>query len=101
MHIPDHSVRSHYVPTHLVRAKIAEARARGLLDDPRSDETRVLAELERILIGLAHAADRKESLRLRAQLAVQERCLAGVLERMGQSVLAQSLWEASPSYDSL
>ncbi len=86
------------IPHHLVRAKIAEARARGAFAGPLTDEARVLSEMERLLSALHHAEGR-EALRLRAQLAVHERLLAGVLERIGQGTLADALWDASPEYD--
>ena len=83
-------------PMNLVRAKIDEARARGELDVPRSDEARVLAEMEDLLAQLP-AARGKEALTLRAQLAVKERLLASILERTGQSVLAGVLWDPMAS----
>lgn len=86
------------VPSHLVSAKIAEARARGALSQPLTDEARVLAEMERLLAELQHAHG-PDALRLRAQLGLQERMLADILERTGQSVLADVLWDVSPSYD--
>ena len=86
------------IPQHLVRAKIAEARARGAFHQPLTDETRVLAEMETLLVSLQFA-EGHEALRLRAQLAVKERLLAIILERTGQSMLADVLWDVSPSYD--
>lgn len=83
-------------PIHLVRAKIDEARARGELDSPRSDEARVLAEMETLLLRLA-AAHGRDALALRAQLSVKERLLAAILERTGQSVLAGVLWDPMAS----
>ncbi|MFK7991278.1 MAG: hypothetical protein AB8I08_35005 [Sandaracinaceae bacterium] len=88
-------------PIHLVRAKIDEARARGELDTPRSDEARVLSEMEGLLAQLANA-EGKDALQLRAQLSVKERVLASILERTGQSVLAGALWDpmaSVPVYD--
>lgn len=87
-----------FAPSHLVAAKIAEARARGALDDPSSDEARVLAEMERLLEELA-VAPHDEALQLKAQLGFQERMLAHILERTGQTVLADVLWDDIPSYD--
>lgn len=86
------------IPHHLVRAKIAEAHARGAFHQPLTDETRVLAEMEMLLGSLAYA-EGADALRLRAQLAVKERLLAIILERTGQSMLADVLWDVSPSYD--
>ena len=86
------------IPSHLVNAKIAEARARGLLEQPLTDEARTLAEMDRLLAELAHAHG-PDALRLRAQLGLQERLLANILERTGQGPLADVLWEDSPSYD--
>lgn len=86
------------IPSHLVRAKIAEARARGALEAPLTDEARVLAEMERLLGELSHAHG-DDALRLRAQLGLQERMLAVILERTGQSVLADVLWDVAPSFD--
>ena len=86
------------IPSHLVSAKIAELRARGELRQPLTDEARVLAELDRLLRELVHA-DGQRALALRAQLVVQERLLAAVLDRTGQSLLADVLWDTTPSYD--
>jgi hypothetical protein len=86
------------IPSHLVSAKIAEARARGALERPRTDEARVLAEMERLLAALPHARG-ADALHLRAQLELRERVLASVLERTGQSLLADVLWDATPSFD--
>lgn len=86
------------IPSHLVSAKIAEARARGALEQPLTDEARVLSEIDRLLVELAHAQG-AEALRLRARLNLQERMLAYILERTGQSVLADVLWDVTPSYD--
>ena len=94
------SVPTIAVSSHLVRAKIAEARARGALEQPESDEARVLAEMESLLAELAHARG-QDSLRVRAQLAVKERVLAAILERTGQSMLADVLWDDVPTYDYL
>ena len=84
--------------SHLVKAKIAELRARDAIREPRTDEERVLAEMDRLLGALPHA-DGRDALRLRAQLAVQERLLASIFERTGQGLLADVLWDVSPSYD--
>lgn len=86
------------VPSHLVSAKIAEARARGDLEQPLTDEARVLAEMERLLSELPQAHGR-DALKLRAQLGLQERLLADILERTGQSVLADVLWDEAPSFE--
>jgi hypothetical protein len=98
MNAPGDAPSHDYAPSHLVAAKIAEARARGALDDPSSDEARVLAEMERLLEELSLASD-EEALELKAQLGFQERMLAHILERTGQAVLADVLWEDNPSYD--
>ncbi|HJL18653.1 MAG TPA: hypothetical protein RMH99_23530 [Sandaracinaceae bacterium LLY-WYZ-13_1] len=86
------------IPSHLVSAKIAEARARGVLERPSTDEARVLAELDRLLAELPRARD-GEALRLRARLERQERRLADVLDRTGQSLLADVLWDTTPTFD--
>lgn len=86
------------IPHHFVSAKIAEARARGALVQPLTDEARVLSEMDMLLSALAFA-EGQHALRLRAQLAVKERLLADILERTGQSLLADVLWDVSPSYD--
>ena len=86
------------IPSHLVSAKIAELRARGALREPLTDEARVLAEMDRLLEALL-LADESEVPRLRAQLGVQERLLAGIFERTGQALLADVLWDNTPSYD--
>ena len=86
------------IPSNLVSAKIAELRARGALAHPESDEARCLAEMDRLLAELA-VAEGRPALRLRAQLELQERLLAGVYERTGQALLADVLWDDTPSYD--
>lgn len=86
------------IPSHLVSAKIAELRARDELREPLTDEARVLAEMDRLLGALAHA-EGCVALRLRAQLAVHERLLADILERTGQGLLAEVLWDTAPSHD--
>ncbi|MEC7525958.1 MAG: hypothetical protein VYE22_39115 [Myxococcota bacterium] len=85
------------IPSHLVSAKIAEARAKGALETPTTDEARILAEMERILAQLPHSVG-AESIRLRAQLALHERNLAHILERTGQSILSDVLWDRNPSF---
>lgn len=87
-----------FVSSHIVHTKIAEARARGALDLPVSDETRALKEIERLL-GELGGARGLHAVQLRAQLAVQERSLAFVLARTGQSVVADTLFEHVPVYD--
>lgn len=85
--------------SHFVSVKIAEARSRGALDHPATDEARTLAQIEGLLRELA-TAERSEVPRLRAQLGLYERMLADIFERTGQSMLADVLWDATPSYDS-
>ncbi|MGE0789493.1 MAG: hypothetical protein AB7S26_27710 [Sandaracinaceae bacterium] len=86
------------IPHHLVSAKIAEARARGAFRGPLSDEARLLSEMEQLLAALAGAAP-DDALEMRARLALCERRLAEVLERTGQSVLADALYDRNPEYD--
>ncbi|HBQ11213.1 MAG: hypothetical protein RLO52_10275 [Sandaracinaceae bacterium] len=88
------------IPSHLVSAKIAEARARGALERPSTDEARILADMERVLAELPAAVGR-DALRLRAQLALHERNLAYILERTGQSILSDVLWDRNPSFTAL
>ena len=70
------------IPSHLVSAKIAEARARGALERPSTDEARILADMERVLAELPAAVGR-DALRLRAQLALHER------DPLGRGVVTQ------------
>ncbi|MBX3269333.1 MAG: hypothetical protein KF729_03680 [Sandaracinaceae bacterium] len=86
------------VPSHLVSAKIAEHRARGALERPRTDEARCLAEIDQVLAALVRAPAH-DAPRLRARLARTERKLAEVYDRMGQGVVADVLWDDAPSYD--
>lgn len=85
------------IPSHLVKAKIAELRARGALQPPSTDEARCLVELDRLLLALA-SANGQRALRLRTSLADQQRALASVYDRTGQGMLAQVL-RKEPVYD--
>ncbi|MBZ0120417.1 MAG: hypothetical protein K8H88_25725 [Sandaracinaceae bacterium] len=85
----------------LVHAKIEQARARGDFDRaPLSDEARLLAEMEGLLARLwtAEGRDKEE---VRERLRACERRLGDVLERTGQAILADVLWDDTPSYDGL
>ncbi len=84
--------------SHLVDAKIAEARARGDLDAPLTDEARMLGEMAALLEVLRTARGLAREV-AQAQLARCERALADILERTGQGVLADALWDESPCYD--
>lgn len=86
------------IPAHIVRVKIAEAQARGELERPRTDEARLLRELARLLEAerLARGAQLDA---VRERLWRCERALAGVLERTGQSMLAEELWDEAPTFD--
>ncbi|MCZ7680969.1 MAG: hypothetical protein M5U28_20165 [Sandaracinaceae bacterium] len=86
------------IPAHIVRVKIAEARARGELDQPRTDEARLLRELARLLEA-SRLARGPEIAAVRERLRRCEDALAGVLERTGRSMLAEALWDEAPTFD--
>ncbi len=86
------------MPSHLVSAKIAEARARGALEQPTTDEARLLCRMDRLL-GELHDTRGARALAVREQLRQCERVLADVLERTGQTVLADALWDENPVFE--
>ena len=87
------------IPMDLVTAKIEEARARGDFDRaPLSDEARLLQDMEELLARLQHARG-KDAAEVRERLRACERQLSAILDRTGQGILADALYDESPSFD--
>ena len=87
------------IPMDLVTAKIEQARARGDFDRaPLSDEARLLQEMEELLGRLQHAGG-ADAVDVRERLRRCEKQLSAILDRTGQGILADVLWDESPSFD--